>query len=273
MRFNYTSILLVLLAISVIYSVSVLVLEEQYNGESQVLNTRHSEKYKNNVKGSSTWYFEDTGKQDLATPSNIDETHGAQSEGAGLPKFSLVGLYIDAVEARSLALISFKGELYEYSIGDFMLDMNMQLNAIQDNAIKVELNEQVYSIELTKPNLLKDGVANDFKTMEELLEMTPKEIGSRPRIIEHLAILIPTPFIADGVLVKPGLNPDLFAQAGFKEDDVLKTINGKSVTVETEFALIKEELKVAQTLEFTVMRKGRMITLYLDIPSEALTIK
>jgi type II secretory pathway component PulC len=85
--------------------------------------------------------------------------------------------------------------------------------------------------------------------------------------------MIPTPYIADGQLIYPGLNPALFAQAGFQPDDVLKTINGKSVTIESELEEIKQEFVNADTLVFEVMRKGRIITLYMDIPSESLTLK
>ncbi|MFW8591771.1 hypothetical protein ACOI22_13270 [Glaciecola sp. 2405UD65-10] len=271
MRFNYTSILLVLLAISVIYSVSVMVLENDTYKESAIPNI--GEQYGKTDDSPSTSHSDQMRSAVVSANSSAHKPVSSNINKKSLPQFMLVGLYIDAVETRSLALISFKGELYEYSLGDYILNTHMQLNAIQSNAIEVKFNDQIYIIELTEPNLLKDKMPSEIKTREELLNMTPQEIGSRPRIIEHLAILIPTPFIADGVLVKPGLNPALFAQAGFQEDDVLKTINGKSVTVENEFELIKEELKMAHTLEFTVMRKGRMITLYLDIPSEALKIK
>jgi type II secretory pathway component PulC len=133
-------------------------------------------------------------------------------------------------------------------------------------------DDALYKIQLTLPNLLSDSYKKPEETYSELIKMEADDIGTRPRIIEHLVTLTYTPFIADGQLVSPGLNPALFAQAGFKGDDVLKTINGKSVTVASELEEIQRELKMASTLEFVVMRRGKLVTLFLDIPSESLEL-
>lgn len=171
-----------------------------------------------------------------------------------------------------LVLVQFENDLHKHMLKDYIDNSEIQIVAIDKNSIDVEFKASIYNIPLTPPNLL----ANDFKDEEpsyaELAEMAASDISTRPRIIEHLFNLTPTPYIADGKIVSPGLNPELFKQAGFKVDDVLKTINGKRVTVENELEEIKEELKNAQTLEFLVMRRGRMVTLYLDIPSETLEL-
>ena len=272
MRFNYTSILLILLAISVIYAVGVLVMESDSTPEPRPISL--SQKYSNDASGQSLASPKSSNvNKPISTYQNDELNNTEQSkDGPTLPSFLLVGLKVDTHPQNSIALVSFKGELYEYSRGENILDANVMLAAIKENSIEVNFNQQLYTIELTEPNLLLVQSEQDIQSYEEMLNMTSQDIGTRPRIMEHLATLIPTPFIADGVLIKPGLNPALFEQAGFIEDDVLKTVNGKSVTVESEFELIKAELKTAQTLEFTVMRKGVIITLYLDIPSEALEI-
>lgn len=193
-------------------------------------------------------------------------------------EFSLVGIsdlkvnneLVPKNELR--VLIKFENELYEHELNDYLFNTDMQLVNIEEHQISILFQHILYTKLVTLPNLLSSNFKDGEKSYSELIQMTPDQIGSRPRLIEHLISLTTTPFIADGKLAKPGLNPALFAQAGFQEDDVLKTINGKSVTIESEFEDIKKKLKTAQTLTFLVMRKGRLITLYLDIPSETLEL-
>lgn len=169
-------------------------------------------------------------------------------------------------------LVQFDNELYQLTISDFIGDSTIQITAIDALSIKVDYQQTIYTVRLTPPNLLASDYKKPQPSYAQMLAMTPQEIGTRPRVIEHLISLTPTPYIADGQLIGPGINPILFEQAGFKTDDVLKSINGKRVTVASEFEDIKTELQTAQTLTFVVMRRGRLITLFLDIPSEALEL-
>ena len=185
--------------------------------------------------------------------------------------FEVVGIS-DVESNEQSVLIKFENDLYNYEVNDFLLNSSMQLVKISPLHIDILFDQVIYTVELSPPNLLSKNFEDSDKPYSDLINMTAKDIGSRPRIIEHLIKLTPTPYIADGKLAGPGINPALFEQAGFQTDDVLKTINGKSVTIESEFDEIKKELKTAQTLEFLVMRKGRLVTLYLDIPSETLEL-
>jgi hypothetical protein len=169
-------------------------------------------------------------------------------------------------------LVQFENDLHKHTLHDYVSNSEIQIVAIDKTSINVEFETIIYNISLTPPNLLANDFKDEEQSYEELANMTASDISTRPRIIEHLFTLTPTPYIADGKIVTPGLNPELFEQAGFKVDDVLKTINGKRVTVDSELEEIKEELRSAQTLEFLVMRRGRMVTLYLDIPSETLEL-
>lgn len=175
--------------------------------------------------------------------------------------------------AARLVLIKYKEQLLEQRENEFIANSGIEILKIHDDSITVKFKSKEYLVPLTPPNLLAREYAEEEASYAELLAMTPQDISTRPRIIEHIFELTATPYIADGKIVSPGLNPALFEQAGFKGDDVLKTINGKRVTVASEFEEIKEELKTASTLKFTVMRRGRLITLYLDIPSETLELR
>jgi general secretion pathway protein C len=266
-----TQFLIALLVVSVVYSWLTLFVFED-SSDYEISFTRSNVATQQNTQINNT-----------APTQNIDIRAGSQSPNnmsnqtmaasTSLPKtFLLRGALAEAEDVFPTALIEFRGGLTEYELGNYILDTDMRITRIANSNIVVEYNNQDFTIDLTPPNLLAPDFRKPSESRAKLLNMTPKEIGARPRIIEHMLVLTPTPYIADGRLVHPGLNPDLFRQAGFQEDDVLKTINGKSVTIEHELEEIKKELLDAQTLTFQVMRKGRIITLYLDIPSEALDV-
>lgn len=189
--------------------------------------------------------------------------------------FTLVGIekatQKESQSRKRKILVKYNYDFFNYVLNDEILDTGMILSAIDDSSVQISYQGNEYTKALSPPNMLSENYLVEQKSYEEYMQMSPKEIGTRPRIIEHIISYTPTAFIADGILVSPGINPDLFEQAGLQEDDVLKTINGKSVTIESEFEEIKRSISNAHTLVFVVMRKGRPITLYLDIPSEALS--
>lgn len=280
MQSKRVQILILLLVLSAIYSLVSIFLVNEQTHESAYLG--------DNTSNTSNAFDNDrlpvnqseTSNKQITRQSSVQNNTAHNSANNDveyeLPKqFILVGTRLKAENSseQSEVLLSYKGGLHEHFENDFLLDTDMQLTMVYENQIDVSYKERIFTLALHPPNLLASNFREPEKTYSEFLEMTPEEIGSRPRILEHLIILTPTPYIADGQLIYPGLNPALFQQAGFKEDDVLKTINGKSVTIEPELDEIKKEMVNASTLVFEVMRKGRMITLYLDIPSEALELK
>ncbi|MDT0595617.1 hypothetical protein [Glaciecola petra] len=277
MQSKRVQILILLLIISVIYSLLSVFLVNDQTDKNSFRESVSSEDRKpikddgNHLNGADMLTKKNT--QKLNSISEQPTTINTELE---LPKqFLLVGtrLKTDSNTEQSMVLLSYVGDLHQYFENDFLLNTDMQLAMVYESKIDISFKDRIFTIALSPPNLLAPDFREAEKSYSDFLEMTPEEIGSRPRILEHLIILTPTPYIADGQLIYPGLNPALFQQAGFKEDDVLKTINGKSVTIEAELDDIKKEMLNASTLVFEVMRKGRMITLYLDIPSEALEIK
>jgi type II secretory pathway component PulC len=275
-------ILFVLLGLATIYSMLSLVLDKNIDekheyGQLSVQAPQNTQQSKPFVD-QTTKVKRPASGEETSIPSNESET-----EVQSLPfQLKVVGISVpseDLVDTSKSALneykvlVQYEGQLYKLVVNDFIGNSNIRIANVFTSSINVEYEKAIYTVELTPPNLL----ASDFKEEEvpyrELLAMSAKDIGTRPRIIQHLISLTPTPYIADGMLISPGMNPALFEQAGFIADDVLKTINGKSVTVESEFDEIKDELKTATTLKFVVMRRGRMVTLYLDIPSETLELK
>lgn len=215
-----------------------------------------------------------TAAKDLAIESltstvTASDFSGGRSKKTKLPiNVALKGIAMDGNQSR--CLLESNGEISEYTIGDLIYGYPIQIVDIASQSIVLGFDSQRFELSLNGPNLL---AVIEQKSDLELRNMTSEQIGNRPKIIEHFVDLTPTPYIADGMIASPGINPALFEQAGLKEDDVITTINGKRITIADEFSELQRTIRHADTLVIKVRRKGRTIVLYLDIPSEALTLK
>jgi type II secretory pathway component PulC len=119
------------------------------------------------------------------------------------------------------------------------------------------------------------GESNSLEAMQrryDYTQMVADEIGERPKLIEHIVSFDDSSNESAGKRVFKGVNPGLFRAARFKENDVLLSINDVSVDDDDALRVLEENIPVVETLVFEVLRDGRLIKLYLDIPSEALKI-
>ncbi len=186
--------------------------------------------------------------------------------GGGLPvQLELLGLVYSKLSVESYVQIAVDGNIAEFNIDEEIHNTSIYLNRINKNSIFVDYQSVNYEIKLSQMNSLEEQ-----RILVEFNQMTAKEIGSRPRQIEHIVGLLPSPFNDGGKLITPGQNPDLYNSARFKEGDVLLEVNGFNIDDEASFGELQTHIRTAQTLKFVVYRGGRRITLYLDIPSETL---
>jgi type II secretion system protein C len=186
----------------------------------------------------------------------------------GLPhSIQLLGLVFSKVESESYAQLKTQEIVSEFSVDDEINDTSVYIKRINKKSIVVEFESVDYELKLGQNNSLEEA-----QLLVEFAQMSAKEIGSRPRQIEHIVTLLPNLFNDGGKLIIPGQNPALFNSARFKEGDVLLEVNGYNIDDETSFLELQQDVRTAQTLKFVVNRAGRRITLYLDIPSEALKL-
>ncbi|GEM_PF-2266189 len=170
-------------------------------------------------------------------------------------------------EIQQVALLEYEGDVRRYELNSRIFEYDIFLLNVQMRHVIVEYEDKLFELALDEINLLQQQTE---KSKDEFLSMTPSEIGTRPRILEHIVTLKPSQFIVDGMIVSEGLNPSLFAQAGLKEDDVLKKVNGLDIMDSDDMQEIQNLLKTETSLELIVQRRGKTIRLYLDIPSESL---
>ena len=167
------------------------------------------------------------------------------------------------------SLLESGGRALQYKVGDLVFSQAIQLIRIDEKQVRLSYNNKIFDIDLLGPNLLQQQIRG---ATTDPYQMTAEQIGNRPKIIEHIVTLTPTDYIAGGMIAAQGMNPALFKQAGFKQDDVIMSINGYNADSKDELNSLQTSIEHSDTIVFQVMRRGRTITLYLDIPSEALTI-
>lgn len=200
-------------------------------------------------------------KESAMAPNSTDSIDG-------LPyKIQLLGVVYSKTESESYAQLQTQNLVGNFSVDDEINDSSVYIKRINKKSIVVEFESADYEIRLGKSNSLEEE-----QLLVEFDQMTAQEIGSRPRKMEHIATLLPNLFNDGGKIIIPGQNPDLFNSARFKEGDVLLEVNGFDIDDETSFGELQKHVRTAQTLKFVVNRAGRRITLYLDIPSEALKL-
>lgn len=200
---------------------------------------------------------------------NLARTVSAPSSDNGIPPLPYDIQVQFIADSREFASVILDDNHQIASEGDVLFDTNATMFEITPSYIIVLHNRHEYRLfplQKRRPAQAEKPVA---LSETDFTKMTAKEIGTRPRIIEHVVQLIPTPFIADGMIASAGMNPKLFKQAGLKTDDVIKKINGKVVANAEQFAEFERRFHTYDTLVFEIERKGRKMTLYLDIPGDS----
>lgn len=197
------------------------------------------------------------------------ETNAADSATTQLLPFDikLLGLVFSNVASKSYTQLNNAGNIAEFVVDEQVNDTAVYVKRINKASVILEFESVDYELRLGDSNSLEES-----QLIVEFEQMSAKDIGSRPRTMQHIVTLLPNLFNDGGQLVIPGQNPALFSAARFKEGDVLLDVNGFDIDDERSFSELQQHIRQAQTLKFKVNRAGRQITLYLDIPSEALKL-
>ena len=181
--------------------------------------------------------------------------------------FELKGIVFSKAIDKSYTALLVDNSRGEYFVDENIENLNVYVKKINKASIILEFESRDYELVLGEHNDLLE-----LQTQQHFDEMTPTEIGSRPRQLNHIVETLPNLFNDGGKVIIPGMNPDLFTKARFQEGDVLLEVNGFEIDDDKQLSDLQREIRSAQTLTFKVNRAGRLITLYLDIPHEALKL-
>ena len=185
----------------------------------------------------------------------------------------LTGIAYSLDSAQSSAVIEHAGLANTYSIGQSIGNSNAVLMVITQTNVLVEFAGDLHELGITSRQSDIANISDNSDSVDMLdLPMTAEEIGNRPRVLEHIVTLPSERYFGEPPSVAPGINPKLFESAGFEEGDELLTINDMDITDLDLIDDIQTMIREAHSLKFEVMRGGRKVTLFLDIPSETLKI-
>ncbi len=189
-----------------------------------------------------------------------------------LKEVRLLGLVASNEGNQASATIESGIHTQTYYLGEQIAYTTAILTKVMNDRVTLTIADEDYVILLVGSPASQgqsDQTAKSDPIREAELAIA-REIGTRPKKLEHIVTL--TNQANNGYQVLPGLNPNLFRSAGFKEGDVLEKVNGHELSDPAQFEQVVALIPKAETLIFTVLRGGRYVTLYLDIPSEELKI-
>lgn len=192
----------------------------------------------------------------------------------------LWGVVLSSDPKQSTAVIESKTKVASYLINEQIAFTTAKLLEVKDDRVVLLEKGQLFELELQNVTRTNDKVSaypsentpiksngTDIETQFQF-----KKVGNRPKELKYI-ITLNKDNTRDEYSVSAGLNPALFRSAGFKEGDVLKEVNGYDINDAEDYKKIEALIPTAHSLAFSIVRGGVSTTLYLDIPSENLSLK
>ncbi|MFC3123002.1 hypothetical protein [Agaribacter flavus] len=197
--------------------------------------------------------------------SGVDKRVNPSSTTQALP-IQVVVLGID--KNKNITLLESESMVETYTLSDFIFKQAIQVKAIHVDKVTLTYNENVYDIPLFDANFLTQKEADAESNYKDL---SSAEIANRPKILEHIIDLSDLQGISPHLYAKPGVSKRLFKQAGLVEGDIIMRINGTDVSDTRALSILAGQVHNMDSIKFEILRNGKPITQYLDIPSEDLS--
>lgn len=217
---------------------------------------------------------------DTAAPRpTFDETENLRE--TGLTNLSLKGTIAATPAEEAIAIIADAGnEEKVYSIGD-SVTRGATLHAVYPDRVVLDENGVLTNLKL--PKEFPEGTPAPTRRNTASVDRTVADTQSIQSVVAQnvskLADVIrPTPYFVNGqqqgYRVYPGRNRQQFAALGLRPGDLIKDIDGQSLTDPTEAMKIFQTLGSAEQVSVTVERNGQpevivLSTSQLDLGDES----
>lgn len=214
------------------------------------------------------------GNQNSQSGETLVETNYPEAETTEL-ELTLLGVVASNIETEASATIQSRLQVRTYFIEDQIAYTNAIIKEISNDRVVLDNNGEIEVLLLQGTDTTQTNL-RPIDNSEKLTQAAADpSIGNRPKQLDHIIRLSSNDSVdqIEQYTVSPGLNPKLFKAARFKPGDVLQKVNGIDASTEEGLEQIQQLIPNAQTLVFSVLRGGRTIDLYLDIPSEGLQLK
>ncbi|WP_281212802.1 type II secretion system protein GspC [Shewanella insulae] len=221
---------------------------------------------------------------------NTDKPKPVEEKITDAPKTSLsiqlTGVVASTAEQNGLAVIESRGSQNTYSLGDKIKGTSASLKEVYADRIIISNSGRYETLMLDGLKYETQGKANtllqearsshDVRTIDkrsnravsrELEESRDALLEDPSKITDYLAI---SPVNAGGELqgyrLNPGKDRQLFEQAGFKANDLAKSMNGYDLTDMSQALEVMAQLPELTEISLMVEREGQLVEIMFSLP-------
>lgn len=215
--------------------------------------------------------------------SNNPKAGAAQQQAPELitdaPKTSLsillTGVVASTAERRGVAVIESQGSQDTYSLGDKIKGTSASLKEVYADRIIITNNGRYETLMLDGLKFQPNSDANtqlqqakqQTAELDNAQEIRDDVMANPDKLSDYIAI---SPVQQDGELVgyrlNPGKNAKMFSSAGFKPNDLAKSINGYDLTDGAQALEIMGQLSELTDISVMVERESQLIEISLSLP-------
>lgn len=201
----------------------------------------------------------------------------------------LTGVVASTAEQKGLAVIESSGSQETYSLGDKIKGTSASLKDVYADRIIITnagryetlmldglvytsqspANQQLQQAKSDRQNQAVNRIdqRNNSDVSQELAESRSELIADPSKITDYIAISpVRQGDSVAGYRLNPGKDADLFKQAGFKANDLAKSINGYDLTVMSQALEMMSQLPELTEVSIMVEREGQLVEIMFSLP-------
>ena len=198
----------------------------------------------------------------------------------------LTGVVASTAEQKGLAVIESNGSQETYSLGDKIKGTSASLKEVYADRIIITnagryetlmLDGLVYTSQSPANQQLQQVKSNttvnridqrkNAEVSQELAESRTELLADPSKITDYIAISpVRQGDAVAGYRLNPGKDANLFKQAGFKANDLAKSINGYDLTVMSQALEMMSQLSELTEVSIMVEREGQLVEIMFSLP-------
>ncbi|SIR33527.1 type II secretion system protein C (GspC) [Shewanella morhuae] len=198
----------------------------------------------------------------------------------------LTGVVASTAEQKGLAVIESNGSQETYSLGDKIKGTSASLKEVYADRIIITnagryetlmLDGLVYTSQSPANQQLQQAKSNttvnridqrkNSEVSQELAESRTELLADPSKITDYIAISpVRQGDAVAGYRLNPGKDANLFKQAGFKANDLAKSINGYDLTVMSQALEMMSQLSELTEVSIMIEREGQLVEIMFSLP-------
>ncbi|MGI1946035.1 type II secretion system protein GspC [Shewanella glacialipiscicola] len=198
----------------------------------------------------------------------------------------LTGVVASTTDQKGLAVIESNGSQETYSLGDKIKGTSASLKEVYADRIIITnagryetlmLDGLVYTSQSPANQQLQQAKSNttvnridqrkNAEVSQELAESRTELLADPSKITDYIAISpVRQGDAVAGYRLNPGKDANLFKQAGFKANDLAKSINGYDLTVMSQALEMMSQLSELTEVSIMVEREGQLVEIMFSLP-------